>query len=478
MKLSEIISKIDIKKINIDRNEIEKKSDLQIFRIEEDRRKIAKNSLLFLDKKEVEDLTKDDVKSLAEEIKEKEVNIIVLETGLEDLEKEILEISKDVIIICTDNIENAKIRIAIEFYANPEKELKLIGIVGTRGKTTTAFIIREILEKAGIRTGLITTMYTMIENKIVMQNQGNMPKILDFFKILRVMANESVMYVVMETPVSSIKEGLFSNICFDYVVYTNIIKEEINKEKYGNTMKCLENTLEIVRNAKKVVVNEDCLAREYVKNNAKQYITYGITNKCDIIPSSFQIRSNYTEISIMINKNFVKIRMALIGQTSVYNSLAAIALASMMGINAETIKNGLESVVIPGKREIIPNPEEIPIMIDGERDNNRIEMLLKELRKYITGRISVVVGANEGDSEEKLFNLGRILGKHAEIINITTGNPGKDDERKMSNTILDGVRSTEAKGYIDPKLDRKQTIELILSKAEKRDYILLLGLRI
>ena len=350
MKLSEIISKIDIKKINIDRNEIERQSDLQIFRIEEDRRKIAKNSLLFLDKEEIKDLTKDDVKSLAEEIKEKEVKIIILETGLEDLEKEILEISKDVIIICTDNIENAKIRIAIEFYANPEKELKLIGIVGTRGKTTTAFIIREILEKAGIRTGLITTMYTMIENKIVMQNQGNMPKILDFFKILRVMANESVMYVVMETPVSSIKEGLFSNICFDYVVYTNIIKEEINKEKYGNTMKCLENTLEIVRNAKKVVVNEDCLAREYVKNNAKQYITYGITNKCDIIPSSFQIRSNYTEISIMINKNFVKIRMSLIGQTSVYNSLAAIALASMMGINAETIKNGLESVVIPGKR--------------------------------------------------------------------------------------------------------------------------------
>ena len=425
MKLSEIISKIDVKKINIDRNEIERQSDLQIFRIEEDRRKIAKNSLLFLDKEEVKDLTKDDVKSLVEEIKEKEVKIIILETGLEDLEKEILEVCKDIIIIYTDNIENAKIRVAIEFYANPEKELKLIGIVGTRGKTTTAFIIREILEKAGIRTGLITTMYTMIEDKIVMQNQGKMPKILDFFKILRVMANESVMYVVMETPVSSIKEGLFSNICFDYVVYTNIIKEEINKEKYGNTMKCLENTLEIIRNAKKVVVNEDCLAREYVKNNAKQYITYGITNKCDIIPSSFQIRSNYTEISIMINKNFVKIRMALIGQTSVYNSLAAIALANMMGINAETIKNGLESVVIPGKREIIPNPEEIPIMIDGERDNNRIEMLLKELRKYITGRISVVVGANEGDSEEKLFNLGKILGKHAEIINITTGNPRK-----------------------------------------------------
>lgn len=425
MKLSEIISKIDIKKINIDRNEIERQSDLQIFRIEEDRRKIAKNSLLFLDKEEVKDLTKDDVKSLVEEIKEKEVKIIILETGLEDLEKEILEISKDVIIIYTDNIENAKIRVAIEFYANPEKELKLIGIVGTRGKTTTAFIIREILEKAGIRTGLITTMYTMIEDKIVMQNQGKMPRILDFFKILRVMANESVMYAVMETPVSSIKEGLFSNICFDYVVYTNIIKEEINKEKYGNTMKCLENTLEIIRNAKKVVVNEDCLAREYVKNNAKQYITYGITNKCDIIPSSFQIRSNYTEISIMINKNFVKIRMSLIGQTSVYNSLAAIALANMMGINAETIKNGLESVVIPGKREIIPNSEEIPIMIDGERDNNRIEMLLKELRKYITGRISVVVGANEGDSEEKLFNLGKILGKHAEIINITTGNPRK-----------------------------------------------------
>ena len=411
MKLSEIISKIDIKKINIDRNEIERQSDLQIFRIEEDRRKITKNSLLFLDKEEVEDLTKDDIKNLAEEIKEKEVKIIVLETGLEDLEKEILDVSKDVIMIYTDNIENAKIRVAIEFYANPEKELKLIGIVGTRGKTTTAFIIREILEKAGIRTGLITTMYTMIEDKIVMQNHGKMPKILDFFKILRVMSNESVMYVIMETPVSSIKEGVVSSMNFDYTVFTNIIKDEINKEKYGNTMKCLENTLEVIRNSKKVVVNEDCVAREYVKSNSKQYLTYGLTNKSDVMPINYSIRSVYTDITFKIGKEILKTKMSLIGQTSVYNACAATAIAHMMGISTEKIKEGLESVVIPGKREIVANEKEIPIMIDGERDNQRIESLLKELRKYITGRISVVIGANEGDTKEKLLELRKNIGK-------------------------------------------------------------------
>ena len=129
-------------------------------------------------------------------------------------------------------------------------------------------------------------------------------------------------------------------------------------------------------------------------------------------------------------------------------------------------------------REIVKNELDIPIMIDGERDNQRIESLLKELRKYVTGRISVVIGANEGDTKEKLFELGVILGKNAEIINITTGNPGKDNEKRMSNEILAGVRTTEARGYIDSKLDRKQIIELILSKAEKRDYIVLLGIRI
>ena len=265
---------------------------------------------------------------------------------------------------------------------------------------------------------------------------------------------------------------------FDYTVFTNIIKEEINKEKYGNTMKCLENTLEVIRNSKKVVVNEDCVAREYVKSNSKQYLTYGLTNKSSVMPVSFSIRSVYTDIVFKVEKNTFKTKLSLIGQTSVYNACAATALAHMMGIGIEKIKEGLESVVIPGKREIVKNELDIPIMIDGERDNQRIENLLKELRKYITGRISVVIGANEGDTKEKLFELGKILGKNAEIINITTGNPGKDNEKRMSNEILDGVRTTEARGYIDSKLDRKQIIELILSKAEKRDYILLLGLRI
>ena len=192
---------------------------------------MAKNSLLFLDKEEIEKLNDNEIKILINELREKEVKAIVLETdtqNLEEIDKELENIN--IVLICTDNLENAKIKVALEFYAYPEKELKIIGVVGTRGKTTTAFIIREILEKAGIRTGLITTMYTMIEDKIVMQNQGKMPRILDFFKILRVMSNESIMYVIMETPVSSIKEGLMSNINFAYTVFTNIIKEEINKD--------------------------------------------------------------------------------------------------------------------------------------------------------------------------------------------------------------------------------------------------------
>ena len=412
MKLIEIVNKIDVKKINVKKDEFHKLEDIQILKIEEERRKMAKNSLLFLDKEEIEKLNNNEIKILINELREKEVKAIVLETdtqSLEEIEKELENIN--IVLICTDNLENAKIKVALEFYAYPEKELKIIGVVGTRGKTTTAFIIREILEKAGIRTGLITTMYTMIEDKIVMQNQGKMPKILDFFKILRVMSNESVMYVIMETPVSSIKEGVVSSMNFDYTVFTNIIKDEINKEKYGNTMKCLENTLEVIRNSKKVVVNEDCVAREYVKGNSKQYLTYGLTNKSDVMPINYSIRSVYTDITFKIGKEILKIRMSLIGQTSVYNACAATAIAHMMGISAEKIKEGLESVLIPGKREIVANELEIPIMIDGERDNQRIESLLKELRKYITGRISVVIGANEGDTKEKLLELRKNFGK-------------------------------------------------------------------
>ena len=410
MKLIEIVQKLDVKRINVRKSDFERLEQIQILKIEEERRKMAKNSLLFLDKEEIEVLDKEGIKRLAEELKEKEVRAVVVDIAtlnVEELEREMGEI----VLICTEKLENAKMKIALEFYASPEKELKIIGVVGTRGKTTTAFIIRQILEKAGIRTGLITTMYTMIEDKIVMQNQGKMPKILDFFKILRVMSNESVMYVIMETPVSSIKEGVVSSMNFDYTVFTNIIKDEINKEKYGNTMKCLENTLEVIRNSKKVVVNEDCVAREYVKSNSKQYLTYGLTNKSDVMPINYSIRSVYTDITFKIGKEILKTKMSLIGQTSVYNACAATAVAHMMSISTEKIKEGLESVVIPGKREIVANEKEIPIMIDGERDNQRIESLLKELRKYITGRISVVIGANEGDTKEKLLELRKNIGK-------------------------------------------------------------------
>ncbi len=410
MKLIEIVQKLDVKRINVRKSDFERLEQIQILKIEEERRKMAKNSLLFLDKEEIEVLDKEGIKALADELKEKEVRAVVVDIAtlnVEELEREMGEI----VLICTEKLENAKMKIALEFYASPEKELKIIGVVGTRGKTTTAFIIRQILEKAGIRTGLITTMYTMIEDKIVMQNQGKMPKILDFFKILRVMSNESVMYVIMETPVSSIKEGVVSSMNFDYTVFTNIKEYEINKEKYGNTMKCLENTLEVIRNSKKVVVNEDCVAREYVKSNSKQYLTYGLTNKSDVMPINYSIRSVYTDITFKIGKEILKTKMSLIGQTSVYNACAATAVAHMMSISTEKIKEGLESVVIPGKREIVANEKEIPIMIDGERDNQRIESLLKELRKYITGRISVVIGANEGDTKEKLLELRKNIGK-------------------------------------------------------------------
>ena len=410
MKLIEIVQKLDVKRINVRKSDFERLEQIQILKIEEERRKMAKNSLLFLDKEEIEVLDKEGIKALADELKEKEVRAVVVDIAtlnVEELEREMGEI----VLICTEKLENAKMKIALEFYASPEKELKIIGVVGTRGKTTTAFIIRQILEKAGIRTGLITTMYTMIEDKIVMQNQGKMPKILDFFKILRVMSNESVMYVIMETPVRSIKEGVVSSMNFDYTVFTNIIKDEINKEKYGNTMKCLENTLEVIRNSKKVVVNEDCVAREYVKSNSKQYLTYGLTNKSDVMPINYSIRSVYTDITFKIGKEILKTKMSLIGQTSVYNACAAIAIAHMMDISTEKIKEGLESVLIPGKREIVANELEIPIMIDGERDNQRIESLLKELRKYITGRISVVIGANEGDTKEKLLELRKNIRK-------------------------------------------------------------------
>ena len=125
MKLIEIVNKIDVKKINVKKDEFHKLEDIQILKIEEERRKMAKNSLLFLDKEEIEKLNNNEIKILINELREKEVKAIVLETdtqNLEEIEKELENIN--IVLICTDNLENAKIKVALEFYAYPEKELK------------------------------------------------------------------------------------------------------------------------------------------------------------------------------------------------------------------------------------------------------------------------------------------------------------------------------------------------------------------
>jgi len=382
---------------------------------------------------------------------------------------------EDVTVVMVPDTRKALAIISSNFYGNPSKKLKLIGVTGTKGKTTTTFMIKEILEKAGKKVGLIGTIATYINGKNMGDSDRTTPESLELQKIFAKMVKEKVEYVVMEVSSQSLKLHRVEGCEFEMAIFTNLSEDHISEKEHPDMKDYFESKLKIFEMSKKAFVNVDDLYGNKIpdKFENKDITTYGIDNFCEVLAKDITITNSYVDFKVKMGERNERVKVGIPGRFSVYNSLAAICVARNLGIDAETIKTALVEVRVPGRSELIDNNKELTIMIDYAHSPESLESILRACKSYTRGKVISVFGCGGDRDTRKRPIMGEISGRVADYTIITSDNPRTEKPEEITKEIEKGIKKT--KGNYTVIVDRIEAIKEAINMAKKNDMIILAG---
>ena len=352
-----------------------------------------------------------------------------------------------------------------EFYNNPSKEFKLVGITGTNGKTTTTFLIKQILEKAGQKVGLIGTNQIMIGEEIYPASRTT-PDSFELQGLFRKMADSKVDTVVMEVSSHALYLDRVYGCDFDVGVFTNLTQDHLDFHK---TMENYRDAKAILFDiCKKGVINTDDKNGEFIAKNAKcEVMTYGIDESADINAKNVTLEQKGVSFEI----NDKKYSLAIPGKFSVYNALSAIGALKALGIDDEIIREGLsEAKGVRGRAEVIPVSDEFTVLVDYAHTPDGIENILKTAKGFAKGRVVILFGCGGDRDNTKRPIMGQIASSLADFCIVTSDNPRTENPMNIINEILPGVKGEHI--VIE---NRREAIEYAIKNAQKDDVVILAG---
>ena len=382
---------------------------------------------------------------------------------------------EDVTVILATNTREVLAISASNFYKNPSKKFKLIGITGTKGKTTTTFMIKEILEKAGKKVGLIGTIAIYINGDKLKDSDRTTPESLELQQLFAKMVDEGVEYVVMEVSSQSLKLHRVDGCEFDYVAFTNFSEDHISEKEHPDIKDYFESKLKLFNMCKNGFVNIDDLQGAKIPGMFpdSEITRYGIDNSGDFLARDITITNSYVDFRAKLSDRNDRVKVDIPGRFTVYNALLAIAICKRIGIDAETMKEALLNVKVPGRSEMVDNKLEIPIMIDYAHSPESLQNILKAVKSYTRGRVISVFGCGGDRDARKRPVMGEISGKIADYTIITSDNPRTENPKSIVEEIEEGIKKT--KGKYEVIIDRKEAIKKAIKMANKTDIIVLAG---
>lgn len=386
-----------------------------------------------------------------------------------------IKVPENVALIMHKNTREALAICASNFFGNPSKKFKLIGVTGTKGKTTTTFMIKEILEKAGHKVGLVGTIATYINGKKYADSDRTTPESLELQTIFNKMAEAGCEYVVMEVSSQSLKLHRVDGCNFDVALFTNFSEDHISEKEHPDMQDYFESKLKLFEKCKVGIINADDLYALKIPKRfpESKFTTYGIDNSCDVLAKDITITNSYVDYRVKITDKNERIKAGIPGRFSVYNSLAAICVAKRYGVSPEVIKEALEEVRVPGRSELINNKKELPIMIDYAHSPESLENILQAVKSYTRGKVISVFGCGGDRDKGKRPIMGEISGRIADYTIITSDNPRTEDPETIVKEIEEGIIKT--KGSYEVIVDRTEAIVAAIKMATKRDIIVLAG---
>ena len=399
-------------------------------------------------------------------------NVIMVQEGC-DLKT--IKLKSDTTLLMYKDTREALARCSCNYYGNPSRKFKLIGVTGTKGKTTTTFMIKEILEKAGHKVGLIGTIATYLNGKMLFESNRTTPESIELQKIFAQMVDEGVEYVVMEVSSQSLKLHRVDGCNFDIVLFTNFSEDHISPNEHPDMKDYFESKLKLFEMCDNGIINVDDLhvakiPKLFPNNNI---MTYGIDNYCDVLAKDITITNSYVDFRVKISDRNERVKVDIPGRFSVYNALAAICVAKKLGIASDKVIEALAEIKVPGRSEMVPNKKEIPIMIDYAHSPESLQNILSAVKSYTRGKVISVFGCGGDRDKGKRPIMGEISGRIADFTFITSDNPRTEDPEAIVKDIEEGIKKT--KGKYKVVVDRITAIKEAIDMATKLDIIVLAG---
>ena len=398
--------------------------------------------------------------------------ILIQEEKAKDIIKQIPD---EINIITSKDTRVATAICACNYYDNPSRKMQLIGITGTKGKTTTTFMIKSILEKQGIKTGLIGTIATYIGDKKLEDSDRTTPDSIKLQSYFAQMVEAGCKACVMEVSSQSLKLHRVDGCDFNIGVFTNFSEDHISEKEHPDMEDYFNSKVKLFNMCPLGFINIDDINTIKVPSLAPNCTvkTYGIDNECDMLAKDITITNSYVDFKVKLNGKNERIKTDIPGRFSVYNSLAAISVATKLGCSVENIKSALETVKVPGRSELVDNKLGLTIMIDYAHSPESLESILQAVKSYTRGRVISVFGCGGDRDNAKRPIMGAISGKIANYTIITSDNPRTEEPETIVKEIEEGIKKT--KGKYECIVDRTEAIRKAIKMANKNDIIVLAG---
>jgi len=383
----------------------------------------------------------------------------------------------------TPDTRHALALLAALFYGHPSSKMKMIGITGTNGKTTTANLVAAVLDAAGLKTGLIGTIHNRIGERILPVKHTT-PESLDLQRLLDEMADEGVNACVMEVSSHALALHRVAGCEFDVAVFTNFTQDHL--DFHENMEEYLETKLRLFKNlalpgAKKeekyAVVNiDDTRAAEVIKTTGVPVYTYGLKSQADVRAVDIELNARGVNFTTLGRWGRCPLNLKITGLFNVYNTLAAFTVVAALGIPIETIRNALEATGgVAGRFELVDLGQDFAVIVDYAHTPDGLENILKTAERITTGRLITVFGCGGDRDRTKRPLMGEIAAKYSDFAVITSDNPRTEDPLKIIDEIEKGLKPAVNERCYAVEPDRRKAIRVAVRTARPGDVVIIAG---
>ena len=457
------MKKLDELLLNIPHEILQGSSDVCVTSIENDSRKVKDGSLFFCIRGAVTDGHK-----YAPDVAEKGASVIVAE--------EAVPVPETVTVVKVPDSRRAMALIACAWFDHPSRKLKMVGVTGTKGKTTTTYMIRSILEGAGLKTGLIGTIETIIGDEVI-PSEHTTPESVTVQSYLAKMADAGIEVCVMEVSSQALMLDRTAGIEFDLGIFTNIEPDHIGPAEHESFEDYLECKSRLFRQCRTGILNfDDSHLEKILEGHTCEVETFGFGEGADLqaYNEHLFVGKGYLGVSYSLKGLLnMDVTVDIPGRFSVYNSMCAAAVCRHFGIGKDRITAALKQAKVKGRIELVKVSDEFTLMIDYAHNAMALESLLTTLKEYKPNRLVCLFGCGGNRSKLRRFEMGEVSGRLADLTIITSDNPRNEDPEAIMDDIVTGISKTDGK-YVRIS-DRKDAIRYAIRNGQPGDIVVLAG---